>query len=347
MKKNIIRLMSLVLSAILTFAALPVTQVYATTSTANYTYTYCSKYSGSSNSLVDALKAVGVDSSFSNRQAIAALNGYSSYSGTSAQNTELLTKLKNGTLIKSKTATSCSNGQSSTSYYPRYTGSSNSLVDALKAVGVDSSFSNRQAIAALNGYSSYSGTSAQNTELLAKLKNGTLIKSKTDSSGSTTLISANLNKINYNKQGTNTCKASSVAMALNLIIGKNTYTTASMGGSCCKGINGNKYIGSDGNTYKATYRSDSYVGSLTEVKDAINKSLSAGLPIVVAVHSSGTKHHWIVIVGQSGNNYLIVDPWGGSSGSMSFNVKSMSSYQLGLTDYKDGVHYGYVSFSKA
>ncbi len=64
-------------------------------------------------------------------------------------------------------------------YYPRYTGKSGSIVDGLKAVGVDSSFNNRKSIAAVNGISNYSGTAAQNTAMLNLLKQGKLNKSKT------------------------------------------------------------------------------------------------------------------------------------------------------------------------
>ena len=51
-------------------------------------------------SIVDALKAIGVNSSFSNRKKIAEANGISAYIGTPTQNTKLLTKMKAGTLIK-------------------------------------------------------------------------------------------------------------------------------------------------------------------------------------------------------------------------------------------------------
>lgn len=66
-------------------------------------------------------------------------------------------------------------------YYKKYTGKSSSIVDALKAIGVkDTSLSARKKIATLNGIKSYSGTPAQNTTLLSKLKSGKLIKSKTE-----------------------------------------------------------------------------------------------------------------------------------------------------------------------
>ena len=61
-------------------------------------------------------------------------------------------------------------------YYKRYTGDSISIVDSLKAINVDSSFSYRKKIAKANGISAYLGTPTQNTKLLVKLKAGTLIK---------------------------------------------------------------------------------------------------------------------------------------------------------------------------
>ena len=63
-----------------------------------------------------------------------------------------------------------------TSYYKKYTGSSVSLVDALKSIGVDSSMNNRKKIAKANGISNYTGTSSQNTKLLNLLKQGKLKK---------------------------------------------------------------------------------------------------------------------------------------------------------------------------
>jgi len=62
------------------------------------------------------------------------------------------------------------------SYYPRYTGSSVSIVDGLQSVGIESSFANRQRIAAKNGITGYRGSAEQNNKLLSLLKNGKLIK---------------------------------------------------------------------------------------------------------------------------------------------------------------------------
>ena len=61
-------------------------------------------------------------------------------------------------------------------YYPKYTGTSNSISDALKSLGIDNSKANRTAIASKNGILNYKGTSAQNIQLLTLLKQGKLLK---------------------------------------------------------------------------------------------------------------------------------------------------------------------------
>ena len=131
-------------------------------------------------SLVEALKSIGVDSSYDNRKRIAAVNGISNYSGTAGQNTQLLNLLKRGRLIKSKSGGDdpTPTPTPSTEYYPACSSSYVSLVEALKSIGVDSSYDNRKRIAAVNGISNYSGTAGQNTQLLNLLKRGRLIKSK-------------------------------------------------------------------------------------------------------------------------------------------------------------------------
>lgn len=67
-------------------------------------------------------------------------------------------------------------GATRNSYYKKYNGSTTSIVDALKAIGVDSSKSNRTKIAKANGISNYTGTASQNTQLLNLLKQGKLKK---------------------------------------------------------------------------------------------------------------------------------------------------------------------------
>lgn len=61
-------------------------------------------------------------------------------------------------------------------YYPRYSGKTNSLVDALVSLNINAMMENRKKIAAVNGIPNYTGTAKQNTELLEKLRKGILIK---------------------------------------------------------------------------------------------------------------------------------------------------------------------------
>ena len=82
------------------------------------------------------------------------------------------------------------------SYYPACSSSYQSIVDALRSIGVDSSFANRTKIAYLNGMKNYSGTSAENKKLLSLLKSGKLVKStsssNTTSAGTLSLSNATL-----------------------------------------------------------------------------------------------------------------------------------------------------------
>ena len=61
-------------------------------------------------------------------------------------------------------------------YYPRYSGTTGSIVTALNSLKISSTFANRTKIAKANGIKDYSGTAAQNTKLLNLLKQGKLIK---------------------------------------------------------------------------------------------------------------------------------------------------------------------------
>jgi len=62
------------------------------------------------------------------------------------------------------------------SYYPACNQKHTSIVDALKSIGVDSSFESRKKIAQKNNVRNYQGTAVQNIQLLSKLKAGRLIK---------------------------------------------------------------------------------------------------------------------------------------------------------------------------
>lgn len=127
-------------------------------------------YNGSS--IVDALNSVGVDSSFGNRKKIAQLNGINSYKGTANQNMTLLNLFKTGRLVYN-TSSGVKETPSET-LKCNYAGAS--LVDALKSISVDSSFSYRSKLAKKNGISGYIGTASQNSKLLNLLKQGKLLK---------------------------------------------------------------------------------------------------------------------------------------------------------------------------
>lgn len=63
---------------------------------------------------------------------------------------------------------------SNNSYFPACSKNYNSIVDALKSIGVDSSFENRKRIAEVNRIKDYRGSSEQNNKMLALLKDGRL-----------------------------------------------------------------------------------------------------------------------------------------------------------------------------
>ena len=61
-------------------------------------------------------------------------------------------------------------------YFKTYNGDSESIVDALEAIGAKSDFSYRKKIAAKNKIKDYKGTPEQNEKMLALLKKGKLVK---------------------------------------------------------------------------------------------------------------------------------------------------------------------------
>ena len=67
-------------------------------------------------------------------------------------------------------------GASSATYYPKYTGTTYSIVNALQSLKIDSNYNYRKSIARVNGISDYSGTPEQNTRMLNLLKEGKLVK---------------------------------------------------------------------------------------------------------------------------------------------------------------------------
>lgn len=127
---------------------------------------YFPAYTGTSNSIITALNAIGVNSSYSYREKIAQANGITGYRGTAQQNLNMVALLKKGLLVKPGSAV----------YFPAYTGNSGSIAAALNSLGIDSSYSYREKIAAKNGITGYKGTPAQNIRMLNLLKQGKLLK---------------------------------------------------------------------------------------------------------------------------------------------------------------------------
>lgn len=76
--------------------------------------------------------------------------------------------VKNNNTLKQTTTTS--------KYYPKCSSKYVSIVDALKSINVDSSFSNRRKIASKNDIKGYIGTAGQNSRMLNLLKSGKLVK---------------------------------------------------------------------------------------------------------------------------------------------------------------------------
>lgn len=67
--------------------------------------------------------------------------------------------------------------KSKSKYYPKYTGNSGSIVEALKAVGeYDVSKEHRAEVAKKNGFSNFKFTSEENSKMLSLLKKGKLKK---------------------------------------------------------------------------------------------------------------------------------------------------------------------------
>ena len=67
-------------------------------------------------------------------------------------------------------------GLTASVYYPVSSNKAGSLVDALKAIGVDSSYANRKKIAEANGITNYKGTASQNVQLYNLLAKGKLLR---------------------------------------------------------------------------------------------------------------------------------------------------------------------------
>lgn len=133
----------------------------------------------------EGLANIGKETSLAYRKRIAAANNMENYSGTAAQNEQMLAMLKAGTLIdpdaEPEPAADC---------FPACAQSFTMLAEALESVGAEASYAYRKEIAAANGMENYSGTVDQNNALLALLKAGTLKKPAETSTPTVTYFTA-------------------------------------------------------------------------------------------------------------------------------------------------------------
>jgi N-acetylmuramoyl-L-alanine amidase len=116
--------------------------------------------SHSSYSVVDYMNSKNMDSSYPNRAKLAAKYGIKGYEGSPEQNLKLLDKLKSE---EKKPAPKPSKKADM---------KTNSIIDYLDSIDVNSSFSNRAKLAKANGISGYEGSEEQNLKLLGILRDG-------------------------------------------------------------------------------------------------------------------------------------------------------------------------------
>lgn len=139
------------------------------TSTPTKKPTQPKKQASTGGSIVDYLNSKKINSSFANRKKLAReYLGISNYSGTAKQNTDLLNAMRSGKKPAQPKATS--------NNVSNYKGGS--IVDYLNLSGNKhlggSSFNNRKKLAEANGIRGYTGTAAQNKQLLLKLQGGSV-----------------------------------------------------------------------------------------------------------------------------------------------------------------------------
>lgn len=90
--------------------------------------------------------------------------------------TGLVRRRKEEQALYKKVAATSTPSSSGATYFPKYTGSTVSIVNALQAMRIDSNYNYRKTIAKVNDISNYSGTPEQNTKMLDLLKAGKLVK---------------------------------------------------------------------------------------------------------------------------------------------------------------------------
>ena len=138
-----------------------------TGSTTTITSKYYPACDSSQTTLIAAMSSIGVTMDWELQCEIAELNGITDFEGTVEQNTELLNKLKAGTLLNPNYVP--------VSYYAACDSSCTTFYEGMSNIGISCDWTLHSEIAAANGITDFEGTVEQNTTLLNLLKAGKLI----------------------------------------------------------------------------------------------------------------------------------------------------------------------------
>ena len=216
---------------------------------------YFPVYAGNSSSIVDALRSLGIDPSYQNRERIAAANGIRNYTGSASENTEMLEKLRAGILIDPNGKSTVSNNQDvlGSPYYPACEENFTSIVDALNSIGVDASFDFRCKIAEANQIYNYRGTSKQNIQMLNLLKDGNLKMVDDIQSGDKSADVVFIGKIAPRKDMVEVTKSTTVLREKPMAKGDDIFTVQK--GDCFE------VLGSKTNRYGNLWYKVSFAGS--------------------------------------------------------------------------------------
>ena len=141
--------------------------------TTTVTTQYYPKCGSSYTTFYAAMDSIGVSCDWSLHTRIAAINGITGFTGTAAQNTQLLNLLKAGKLLNPDYTGAASSV--TTQYYPKCDSSYSTFYAAMDSIGVSCDWELHCRIAASNGITGFTGTAEQNTNLLNLLKAGKLI----------------------------------------------------------------------------------------------------------------------------------------------------------------------------
>ena len=151
--------------------------------TTTVTTQYYPKCGSSYTTFYAAMDSIGVSCDWSLHTRIAAINGITGFTGTAAQNTQLLNLLKAGKLLNPDYTGAASSV--TTQYYPKCDSSYTTFYAAMDSIGVSCDWELHCRIAAANGITGFTGTAEQNTNLLNLLKAGKLIIPSASSGGNT------------------------------------------------------------------------------------------------------------------------------------------------------------------